>query len=107
MDLAATFLDYGGVEVPDDMDSRSLRPVLEGRTETHREYVLSGLKTWRLAWDGRYKYITGFGKEGDLVFDLAEDPLEDRNLGAAAPKAALRMRDVLRAEQAKVSSAAG
>ena len=60
MDLAATFLDYGGVEVPEDMDSRSIRPVLEGKTEKHRDYVLSGLRDWRLAWDGRYKYITGF-----------------------------------------------
>ena len=90
------------------MDSRSIRPVLEGKTEQHRDYVLSGLRGWRLAWDGRYKYITGFGKGGeDLVFDLAEDPLEDRNLGAGAPAGALRMRDVLRAEQARVSSAAG
>jgi choline-sulfatase len=105
MDLSATFLDFGGVEVPEDMDSRSLRPVLEGRTETHRDYVLSGLKSWRLAWDGRYKYITGFEKSGDLVFDLAEDPLEDRNLGAGAPKAALRMRDVLRQEREKLSAA--
>jgi arylsulfatase A-like enzyme len=101
MDLAATFLDYGGVEAPEDMDSRSLRPVLEGRTEQHREYVLSGLKGWRLAWDGRYKYVTGFGKGEDLVFDLAEDAAEDRNLAAAAPKAALRMRDVLAGERAK------
>jgi arylsulfatase A-like enzyme len=107
MDLSATFLDYGGVEVPDSMDSRSIRPVLEGKTEKHRDYVLSGLRGWRLAWDGRYKYITGFDQGGDLVFDLAEDPLEDRNLGAGAPAAALRMRDALRAEQSKVSSAAG
>ena len=60
MDLSATFLDYGGVEVPEGMDSRSIRPVLEGKTEKHRDYVLSGLRDWRLAWDGRYKYITGF-----------------------------------------------
>ncbi len=99
MDLSATFLDYGGVEVPESMDSRSIRPVLEGKTEKHRDYVLSGLRDWRLAWDGRYKYITGFGEGGDLAFDLAEDPLEDRNLAAAAPKAALRMRDVLRSRR--------
>ena len=99
MDLSATFLDYGGVEVPEDMDSRSIRPVLEGKTETHRDYVLSGLRGWRLAWDGRYKYITGFDQAGGgLAFDLNEDPLEDRNLAAAAPPGALRMRDVLREE---------
>jgi arylsulfatase A-like enzyme len=105
MDVAATFLDYGGVEVPGDMDSRSLRPVLEGRTEQHREYVLSGLKEWRLAWDGRYKYVTGFERGSDLAFDLDQDPLEDRNLAAAAPVAALRMRDVLREQKTRLSAA--
>jgi arylsulfatase A-like enzyme len=105
MDLAATFLDYGGVEVPEDMDSRSLRPVLEGRTEQHREYVLSGLRGWRLAWDGRYKYVTGFGQGGDVLFDLDEDLLEDRNLASNSPPAALRMRDVLRAEREKLAPA--
>jgi arylsulfatase A-like enzyme len=109
MDVAATCLDYGGVEVPEDMDSRSLRPVLEGRTDHHRDFVLSGLRDWRLAWDGRYKYITGFGRGGDLLFDLVEDPDEDRNLAAQPPPEALRMRDVLRERAAKIqsSSAAG
>ena len=36
------------------------------------------------------------------MFDLTEDPLEDRNLGAGAPPAALRMRDVLGQEREKV-----
>ena len=106
MDLAATFLDYGGVETPPEMDSRTLRPVLEGKTDDHREYVLSGLHTWRMAWDGRHKYITGFGKGEDLAFDLVEDPREDRNLAASAPKDALRMREVLREEKARVGASA-
>ena len=89
------------------MDSRSLRPVLEGKTEKHREYVLSGLKTWRMAWDGRYKYITGFGKEGDTVFDLAEDPLEDRNLGrSAAEGGAAHARSPARTKGARASASA-
>ena len=39
LDFTATFLDYAGVSRPDDMDSRSLRPFLEDRTQTHREFV--------------------------------------------------------------------
>jgi len=34
MDLAATFLDYASIPVPKDMDSRSLRRVLENRTRS-------------------------------------------------------------------------
>ena len=43
-----------------NMDSRSLRPLLEARTRSHRECVRSGLNQWRMIWDGRYKLISGF-----------------------------------------------
>ena len=49
------------------------------------------------------RFYSQFLSRGDLVFDLDEDPLEDRNLAAAAPPAALRMRDVLRAEREKLA----
>jgi choline-sulfatase len=107
MDMAATLLDYAGVEVPEDMDSRSLRPVLEGKSDAHRDYVLSGLKDWRLASDGRYKWVTGFEKGEDLVFDLVEDPHEDRNLVASPPKEALALRDVLREQAERAGARAG
>ena len=100
MDLAATFLDYGGVERPSDMDSRSLRPLLEGRTDTHREVLLSGLLNssegdWRLAWDGRYKLVRDFGDEQYQLFDLEADPLETRNLASREPGRARSLREWL------------
>ena len=99
LDFAATFLDYAGVSRPDDMDSRSLRPFLEDRTQTHREFVWSALGQWRMVFDGRYKLITGFApghvwphSESPtfvdplpaplLVFDLENDPTEQVNLAA-------------------------
>jgi arylsulfatase A-like enzyme len=94
MDLAATFLDYGDLQIPQDMDSRSLRPLLEGATDDHREYVLSGLGDWRLVFDGRYKYIEGFGDE-PLLVDLVEDPFEDVNLAAGSPAVVRRLREAL------------
>ncbi|MGB9606848.1 MAG: sulfatase family protein, partial [Bryobacteraceae bacterium] len=39
MDLAATFLDYAGAEPLPAMESRSLRPLLEGRTGKHRQWL--------------------------------------------------------------------
>ena len=99
MDLAATFLDSANVKRPDDMDSRSLRPLLEGKTRSHRGYVLSGLGSWRMAWDGRYKLIAGFDPARrdngvrrtpeeistvpPLLFDLRADPLEHKNTAAS------------------------
>ncbi|MGH9664218.1 MAG: sulfatase family protein, partial [Bryobacteraceae bacterium] len=78
MDLAATYLDYASVRRPDDMDSRSIRPVLEGRSKAHREVVYSGLQRWRMVWDGRYKLIRGFEPE-PMLFDLERDPYENEN----------------------------
>ncbi len=91
MDLAATFLDYGGVARPSEMDSRSLRPVFEGKTKTHRDILHSGLGSWRMVWDGRHKLITGFipergGEVRELLFDHRNDPLENKNLAASETK---------------------
>jgi arylsulfatase A-like enzyme len=101
MDLAATFLDYGGVAVPSEMDSRSLRPLLEGRARSHREYLLSGLGAWRMAWDGRYKLVDGFdaGRDaaaGRLLFDLDADPLENTNLAARLPRQVEKLAPLLK-----------
>jgi choline-sulfatase len=103
MDLAATFLDYAGVARPSDMDSRSLRPVLEGRTRAHRECVLSGLNEWRMVWDGRYKLVTGFkGRRAEsaapaapMLFDLERDPLENDNIAAKNPALVKRLKELL------------
>jgi arylsulfatase len=105
MDLAATFLDYGGVERPRDMDSLTLRPLLEGRTQHHRDWVLSGLGGWRLSFNGRYKLIEGYtpgsnsfrlrrtpydpatDRRPPLLFDLERDPGENEPLVGGAQAA--------------------
>jgi len=105
MDLAATFLDEAGVPLPDDMDSRSLRPILEGRATRHRDYLLSGLDPWQLVYDGRYKLIQGYDIESKnqsmaaqatpVLFDLQEDPLETTNLATQRPEEVKRLARIL------------
>jgi arylsulfatase A-like enzyme len=87
LDLTATFLDYAGVAVPKDIDSRSLRPLLAGNGKPPREHVLSGMDSWRLVIQDNYKYVRGW-RDGDLLFDLNNDPRENENLAAARPKVA-------------------
>lgn len=94
LDLTATFLEYAGIPVPDEMDSRSLKPLLEGKTETHREYVISGLGDWCMVFDGQYKCIKGFG-DTPLLFDLKADPLENHNLANAIPDEAVGLMQLL------------
>jgi len=78
LDLPATFLDYANVPTPESMDSRSLRPFLEGQTETHRDVVFSALHNWKMVFDGRHKYIEGFA-DTPQYFDLETDPQENNN----------------------------
>jgi arylsulfatase A-like enzyme len=101
VDLAATFLDYAGLTVPSDMDSRSMKSLLEGKTHVHRDFVRSGLLSWRFVFDGRYKLIRGFdiaGKvEGSykmepvILFDLTEDPHESVNFASDRPAVVKRL----------------
>jgi len=113
IDLAATFLEVGGVERPNDMDSLSAKALLEGKKDTHREYLLSGLGQWRLVFDGRYKLIRGFGggkrvgkKKGKggqepkpvaapMLFDLQNDPLENVNIADKVPREVARLSRIL------------
>ncbi|MEP7362204.1 MAG: sulfatase-like hydrolase/transferase [Acidobacteriota bacterium] len=105
-DLAATSLDYAGIEKPVSMDSRSLRPIFEGKRKRHREFLRSGLNSWRMVWDGRYKLITGFdvairprgagsAAPPHILFDLEEDPNEANNLYAARPDVAKRLHEMM------------
>jgi arylsulfatase len=95
LDLAATFLDYAGVPVPKDMDSKSMRPYLEGRGDYPRKYVTSALQRWALVCDGRYKLIKGDlggmvdSKDEDksmVLYDLQNDPNEMVDLAAKHPE---------------------
>jgi arylsulfatase A-like enzyme len=83
-DLSATFLDYASLPPLPAMDARSLRGVLEGKTDRHRDYVLSALGNWRMAFDGRHKLVLGTDLPEQL-YDLQEDPLECRNAAAERP----------------------
>ena len=94
IDIGATFLDYAGAARPREMDSRSFRPVLEGKSRSHREHVLSGLQNWRMVWDGRYKYVRGY-EEQPILFDLHDDPLENRNIASKAQGEATRLSKLL------------
>jgi arylsulfatase A-like enzyme len=104
IDLGPTFLELAGLDAPSDVDARSFVPVLAGRARSHREHVRSGLLGWRMVDDGRYKLVRGsgpattfnraFGPE-PLLFDLDDDPWEDRNLAASMPQVVARLSELL------------
>jgi len=105
LDLTATFLDYAGIPIPKDMDSRSLRPFLEGRGGLPRTYATSSLGDWSLVFDGRYKLIATRPKEKKskktksttelTLYDLKADPAETHNICDQHPDIVERLRPLL------------
>jgi hypothetical protein len=82
------------------MDSRSLGPLLSSAVRTHRPHVRSGLDSWRLVFDGRYKLVRGApgdreGKVATRLFELADDPWEPRDLAAERPAEVERLTPLL------------
>ncbi len=110
VDIAPTLLDFAGLRIPDTMQGRSLRPLLEGKhPEDWRESILysyyenswafremarnqmtdPSFRFWtphrvgphRGVRTDRYKLIEYYGEEAYWeLFDLQEDPDELRNL---------------------------
>lgn len=108
IDVAATFLDYSGTATLPGMTARSMRPLLEGKSATHRDVVLSGLGKWRVAWDGRYKLVRNFSyrevevenvtpETTEVLFNLEQDPHETRNIAEGNRAVVERLRAAIEA----------
>lgn len=82
-DITATFLDYANLPKLPEMEGQSLRGILENDVYHHRDFVISGLQNprgprWDMVYDGRYKYIKK--EDEEILYDLKEDPDEDKNI---------------------------
>ena len=91
LDFAETILDYAGVEIPQDMQGKSLRPILEGNTPAdwrdsmyYHFYEYPGwhfVKRHYGIRNERYKLIRYYHDiEAWELYDLKNDPQEMNNL---------------------------
>ncbi len=91
VDFAPTFLDFAGVKIPDDMQGRSLRPILEGQTPAdwrkamyYQYYEYPGFHAVKKHYGvrtERYKLIHFYDDiDAWELYDLAKDPNEVNNL---------------------------
>lgn len=97
-DLYPTLCELVGVEVPASVTGRSLKPVLEGTAEQHREdlFLIYSNQQRALLKDG-YKYIV-YNVEGKIteqLFDLTNDPGELVNLVEKEPEKAAAYKAML------------
>ncbi|MFP4250731.1 MAG: sulfatase [Armatimonadota bacterium] len=89
LDIMPTICDYAGIDAPPKMRGRSLRPVLEQRNTTWREFAVSEVNnnTGRAVRTDRFKYITYADDPVEQLFDMVEDPGELNNLADDASHA--------------------
>lgn len=82
-DIYPTLCELAGLEIPVSVTGRSLKPILEGKTDTHREdlFLIYSNQQRGLVKD-RYKYIiyNVEGKITEQLFDLQKTPREVENL---------------------------
>lgn len=94
LDFAETFLDIAGVEIPSDMQGRSLVPVLSGQTPAdwrdsfyYHYYEFPGAHSVRRHYGvatKRHKLIHFYNLDEWELYDLARDPLELNSVYGAA-----------------------
>ncbi len=85
IDLAPTLLDWAGLTIPDTVDGKSLKPLLEGHTDEWRTSFLTEAwgsregATFTGVHEGTWSYID-YGDGQTELYDLEVDPYELNNL---------------------------
>jgi len=85
IDLAPTFVDFAGIEIPKAHQGRSLVPLVEGtapanwRKDIFSEHKFKHFNNWYAVRSDRYKYAVYYEeKDGpyECLYDLDKDPTE-------------------------------
>ena len=82
-DFLPTFLEIAGGTIPEDMDGRSLCPLVQQANPVWRKYIdlehatcYSADNYWCGLTDGKWKYIWNLHNGSEQLFDLVNDPQE-------------------------------
>jgi choline-sulfatase len=84
LDLIPTLCDFAGIEKPNHLLGRSVRPIAEGKTVSSWRSCLAVEGTaWRMIRTARYKYVVyEEGQRREQLIDLEKDPGEMKNLAS-------------------------
>ena len=82
LDLIPTLCDFAGIDPPEGLFGRSVRPLAEGRPpKAWRQYVVAESRAGRMVRTARYKYnLYESGAHREQLIDLVSDPGEMQNL---------------------------
>ena len=107
IDIVPTLLELAGLDVPKDVQGRSLLPILTGESaaNSHREFVrceyrdaldMPGKSRADMIFDGRHKLVVYHGAGLGELFDLEKDPHEFDNLWDAAEAGGIKQELLIR-----------
>ena len=96
-DIAPTILDYCNVAVPEWMHGRTLRNVINGADDSV-QYAYGEIRNEQCLRSKEWKLVINKG-EPIMLFDLANDPMEEKNLlrpkSQLTEKATAKMKEML------------
>lgn len=106
-DIHPTLCELAGLDIPETVQYRSLKPLLSDADAVHREHLYFAFMEWqRAVRDDRYKLIEYCvdGVRTTQLFDLVNDPAETANLAASDShqKVLARLRSLLEAERIRL-----
>ncbi len=95
-DVLPTTLELAGAPAPEHVQFKSLLPLIRGVESESYPAIYGGYRhLQRMVTQGEYKLVVYPTIEKRLLFDLREDPLEERNL-AENPAYAARIESMMR-----------
>lgn len=92
IDMAPTILSYAGISAPEDMQGRTLSPLLSGSSESWRQdffyehhFIPNRIPESEAVRGQRWKYIHWLAPKPGIeeLYDLQSDPLERANLAGS------------------------
>jgi len=103
LDLGPTLCEFAGLPTPPGWDGRSWIPIIEGREENPREYIVSGKGLYRaqrcvrtVKWKYVRTYHAGFWDDPpEVLYDLDADPYETTNVADKYPMITWQLRALL------------
>ncbi len=108
-DLMPTLLELAGVQVPSDVQGRSLLPLIRGDVGRHRSLAVSGQNVaddiTAAVRDDTFSYYPTGDTGSPELYQLSSDPGETRNLAEPFPREAQRLDTALKRWMAEHSVA--
>lgn len=80
IDAGPTILDYAGVGWPQSSNGRSLRPILDGRSDRHRAYTISEFAQHTMIATRSWKCEFDSHDDPALLVNRLVDPFEQHNM---------------------------